>query len=209
MTEASKQAVANLRDLSHFQWYVVPLLVLVVYVYAVEIERRNWSMVLAGLALWGMDWFNEIVNSLILHFTGRSALWTVPADSAYIILVGLNIEITFMFAIMGIVLVKMLPKDRDMKILGIPNRWFFVVVNSLLCVAVEVVLNFWDALIWEYWFWNWPHVWLIVIFGYGTFMVAAFKVYDMEKLSSKIKTVAAIFSLDTAMLVVFGVLGWI
>lgn len=39
-----------LRDSSQFKWYTVTLLVLVMYVYAVEVERRRWDIVLAGLA---------------------------------------------------------------------------------------------------------------------------------------------------------------
>ena len=31
-----------------FDWSTVTLLALVVYVYAVEVERRNWSAILAG-----------------------------------------------------------------------------------------------------------------------------------------------------------------
>jgi len=49
--------------------HVIPLLLLVLYVYANEIERRNWKVVFAGLALFGMDWFNEIWNALVFHFT--------------------------------------------------------------------------------------------------------------------------------------------
>ena len=158
MTEASKQALAALRHADNFSWYVIPIFVIVVYIYAVEIEKKNWSLVLAGLAFWGMDWFNEIWNSLILHFTGRSAFWTVPAKSAYVILVGLNIEITMMFAILGIVLIKMLPEKKDTRVLGIPNRWFFAVLNSFLCVGIEVILNKANALVWEYSFWNWPNI---------------------------------------------------
>jgi hypothetical protein len=210
MTEASRLALENLRDPSLFKWYVIPLLLLVLYVYSNEIERRNWSMVFAGLALWGMDWFNEIINGLILHFSGFSALWTAPADSAFIILVGLNIEICFMFAIMGIVTVKWLPKDKTAKIWGIPNRLFFALINSLLCVFIEVLLNAADALIWEYWFWNVPFLFPIVILGYLTFFVVAFWVYDMEKTSSQIKTLGVIYSVDAVGLILFaGILGWI
>ena len=49
-TESSVQALSILRDGSQFQWYVIPLLVIVLYVYAVEIEKRNWNVLLAGLA---------------------------------------------------------------------------------------------------------------------------------------------------------------
>jgi len=62
-TEFASQALSNLRDPSLFQWYVIPLFAFVVYVYAVEVERKNWNLVFAGLAFWGMDWFNEIWNS--------------------------------------------------------------------------------------------------------------------------------------------------
>jgi hypothetical protein len=36
------------------------MLSFVFYVYTVEIEKHNWSLVQAGLAFSGMDWFNEI-----------------------------------------------------------------------------------------------------------------------------------------------------
>lgn len=85
LTEASKLALENLRDPSHLEWYVVSLLAITIYIYAGEVERKNWSLVFAGLAFWGMDWINELVNSLILHFTGTSALWTTPGSSAYVI----------------------------------------------------------------------------------------------------------------------------
>lgn len=52
MTESARQALSILRDGSQFQWYLIPLFALVVYVYAVEVERRNWNLVFAGLAYW-------------------------------------------------------------------------------------------------------------------------------------------------------------
>jgi len=210
MTEASRQALEILRDTSLFQWYVVPLFALAVYVYAVEIERRNWSIVLAGLAFFGMDVFNETWNALVLHFTDRSAVWTTPGDTAYLILVGLTIEISFMFAVAGVAFVKLLPADKNMRILGIPNRWFFAVVNSVFCVFVEVLLNRAGALVWEYPWWNFPNVWLIVLFGYLPFMTVAFWVFDMERIRNKITAVSAIYAVDLTAIIFFGVLlGWI
>ncbi len=70
MTEFAGQALARLRDGSNFQWYVIPLLAFVFYVYTVEAEKRNWNLVLAGLAFWGADWLNEILNSLFSTSTG-------------------------------------------------------------------------------------------------------------------------------------------
>ena len=210
MTEASEQALRILRDESLFQWYLIPLFAFVVYVYAVEVERRNWSGVFAGLAFYGMDLFNETWNALVLHFTDRSAVWTTPGDTAYLIFVGLTIEISAMFAIAGVVFTKMLPADKSLRILGIPNRWLFAVVNAILCVFVEVLLNRADVLVWEYPWWNFPNIGLIFLLGYLPFMAVSFWVYDMEKIRNKIATVLVIYAVNLAAIILFaGLLGWI
>lgn len=210
MTDASRATLDILRDGSNFQWYVIPLLLLVLYVYANEISKKNYSVVLAGLALWGMDWFNEIWNSLILHFTGYAPFWGLAKNSSYIILVGLNIEICFMFAIMGIVFVKHLPADKDMKILGLNNRWFLAIAFSCLAVFVEILLNLCGALVWDYSFWSVKFPFLIFLLGYFPFFIAAFMVYDMEDRAKQIKTVCGILGFDAACLILFmGILGWI
>jgi len=209
MTEAAQQALSILRDGGQFQWYVIPLFALVLYVYANEIEQRNWSTVFAGLAYWGMDWFNEIWNSLVLHFTQYAPVWGAPGDTAFLILVGLNIEISFMFAIAGIVFVKTLPADKKLKILGIPNRWFAAMAWSAFCIFVEYGLNAIGALTWDWPWWNAGAPWLIFLFGYLHFFVVAFWVYDMKTLKQKITTVSVIFGVDILALIVFGALGWL
>jgi hypothetical protein len=210
MTDAAVQALEILRDGSQFKWYVIPLFAFVVYVYAVEIERRNWNLVFAGLAFWGMDWFNEIWNSLVLHFSGYAPVWGAPGDTAYLILVGLNIEICFMFAVAGIVFGKMLPPDPKLKILGIPNRLFLGVANSVFCVIVELWLNSVDALTWDWSWWNARAPILIVLFGYLHFFLVSYWVHDMKTVRAKVTTVGAIFGFDIVCILVFGVaLGWI
>ena len=92
---------------------------------------------IGGLALWFADWFNEIVNSLVLQATDRAALWTATGPTAYQFLIGLNVEISLMFAIMGIYYVKILPADRSKRILGMPNRLAIAIGSSLAAVAVE------------------------------------------------------------------------
>ena len=57
-TDFTVEAQRLLRDETQFKWYVVTLLVLVVYVYSVEVERRRWDVILAGLAFWLADWIN-------------------------------------------------------------------------------------------------------------------------------------------------------
>jgi len=210
MTESAQQALSILRDGSLFQWYVIPLFALVVYVYANEIERRNWSLIFAGLAFWGMDWFNEIWNGLVFHFTQYAPVWGAPGKTAYLILIGLNIEICFMFAIAGITFSKMLPKDKKMKMLGIPNRLLFAIVGAAFCVFVEYLLNAVGALTWEYPWWNTGAPWLIFLVGYLTFFLVSFWVFDMASVKKKMITVGAILGFDVVCLVVFmGILNWI
>jgi len=210
MTESAQQALSILRDGSLFQWYVITLFALVVLVYANEIEKRNWSLVFAGLAFWGMDWFNEIWNGLVLHFTQYAPVWGAPGKTAYLILAGLNIEICFMFAIAGIAFSKMLPKDKKMKVIGIPNRLLFAIVGAVFCVFVEYLLNAVGALTWDYPWWNSSAPWLIFLVGYLYFFLVSFWVFDMKSIRKKVITVGAILAFDIICLVVFiGILKWI
>ncbi len=211
MTESAQQALAILRDPSQFKWYVIPLLAFVFYVYTVEAEKKNWNLILAGLAFWGMDWFNEIWNSLVFHFTGYAPVWGAPGgNTAFLILIGLNIEICFMFAVSGIIWTKMLPPDKKTKILGIPNRAFIAVVGAAFCVFVEYLLNGANALTWDYTWWNRSAPWLIFLFGYLTFFIVAFMVFDMKTMKNKLITVGTIFAVDILSLILFiPILHWI
>ncbi len=210
-TESARQALAILRDPSLFQWTVIPLFAFVVYVYAVEIEKRNWNQVFAGLAFWGMDWLNEIMNSLVLHFSGYAPLWGAPGKTAYLILVGLNIEICFMFAIAGIAFSKVLPKDRKLRILGLPNRLFIAVAGSVFCVLVEIVcLNSIGALTWDWSFWNARAPYLIFLFGYLQFFLVCFWVHDLPTVRQKAWIVGGLFAFLGVLATLFGYwLGWI
>ena len=210
MTDSALEALSLLRDGSQFQWYVIPLFAFVVYVYAVEVERKNWSLLFAGLAFWGMDWFNEIWNSLVFHFTQYAPVWGAPANTAYLILIGLNIEICFMFAIAGIAFAKMLPEDKKLRVLGIPNRLLFAIAGSAFCVFVEVLLNLVGALAWDYPWWSASAPWLIFLIGYLYFFLVSFWVFDMDSVRKKAIAVGTIFAVDIVSLVLFaGILRWI
>lgn len=209
-TESASQALSILRDGSQYQWYVIPLFAFVVYVYAVEVERKNWNLVFAGLAFWGMDWFNEIWNSLIFHFTNHAPAWGAPGQSAYLILIGLNIEISFMFAVAGITFGKMLLPDKKAKILGIPNRLAIAIGGAAFCVFVEALLNQIGALTWDYPWWNARAPWLIFLFGYFHFFIISFWVHDMNSLKKKVTTIGIIYGVVLIEIIVFGViLKWI
>lgn len=125
MSDFALEALSRLRDGSNFQWYVIPLLAFVFYVYTIEAEKRNWNLILAGLAFWGADWLNEIINGLVLRGTGYAPIWAEPGPTAYLILVGLNIETMFMFAVAGIIWTKSCTLTRISNILGfrIAGRW--------------------------------------------------------------------------------------
>ena len=209
-TDSASQALAILRNPATFQWYVITLFALIVYVYAVEVERRNWNLVFAGLAFWGMDWFNEIWNGLVFHFTNYAPVWGAPGKTAFLLLIGLNIEICFMFAIAGVTFSKLLPANKSLKVLGVPNRLFLAITGSIFCVIVELLLNAAGALTWDYTWWNIGAPWLIFLIGYLPFFLVSFWVFDMPTLRQKAITVGSILGFDLICLVVFaGILNWI
>ncbi len=206
----TREAEHVLRAPGLFDWSTITLLALAVYVYAVEIERANWSAVLAGLAFWLMDWVNEIINALVLHFDGHAALWTVTGGSSFVILIGLNIEISLFFAINGVIFAKLLPADRSARILGLPNRWALAIGLSIVSVCVELLLHADGVFHWYYWWWNVASFPVIVVFGYLTFYVMAFWVYDMPSRTRQLQVVGSLAAIVLTAGVVFGaILGWI
>jgi len=208
-TDASLEALSKLRLLNpETGWYIIPILAIVLYIYGVEIkqarETKNWNTVFAGLTVLGLDLINEIWNALVFAFSNYSAFWTTPSASAYIILIGWNLEIAFMFSIAGITFAKFLPDDKSKKILGLPNRWAMAIGFSLFCVVVEIFLNWGNYLIWEYVWWNWYNPVLIFLIGYFHFFVGAFYVYDLPELKDKIKVVGIIYGVGLILLCIFG-----
>ena len=209
-TQSAEEAMKILRDASHFQWYVIPLLVIALYVYVVEIEKSNWSQVFAGLTFWGMDWINEWWNALLFHFTQYAPAWAAPGKTAFLITIGVNVEIAFFFAIGGIVGCKALPKDPQKKIFGISNRLFFAAILSAFSVAVEYVLNSVGALTWEWAWWNRGAPWLIFLIGYLPFYVAAFWVHDLKTVRQQAAVVAVLYAFNVAAYgTCMGILKWI
>ena len=209
-TDATREALAILRDGSTFQWSTVAFLAFAFYVYAVEVERRRWDIVLAGLAFWFMDWFNELANSAIFHASDRAPLWTVTGDTSYLILIGLCIEISILFLVAGVVFVKQLPADPRARILGVNNRLLLVFAFSCLCVVVELFLESTGFFTWEYWWWNTPFVPLIIVFGYMTFFGIAAWVYDMgENRRRQLRVVGTLAAIDVAFGVGLGIAGWL
>lgn len=210
MTPDAAQAMTLVRDSSHFGWYVIPLFLIVLYLYADQIAERRWNVVLGALAFWLMDWINEIWNALLFHFNQTAPAWATPNDSAYVLLIGLNIEITLMFAVMGLMAVRTLPADKHGRILGMNNRWFMAIANSTLCVLVEMYLNHIHVLTWDLPYWNSGFPWLIFLAGYLPFFLVAYWVHDMNNLRKQVYTLGALGGSVIAALLVFSTtLGWI
>jgi len=209
-TDYAQQALDILRDGGQFQWYVIPLLAIVVYIYNSEIYERRWNFVFAGLAFWGADWVNEIVNSIFFYVNGRAPFWGAPGSTAFLILIGLNIEIMFMFSVAGIAWSKILLPDPKAKILGVPNRIFIAVAGSVFCVLVEIWLNQINALTWDWPWWDANTPWLIFVFGYLWFFLIAFWVHDMNDIKKQAKVVGVLWAFIALLVLIFGViLGWI
>ncbi len=211
MTEHAAAALALLRDAAQFKWYVIPLLLVVIHLYGEQVAERRWSVVLGALAFWLMDWINEIWNALFFHFNGYAPVWATPGHgSAYVILIGLNLEISFMFLLMGLYAMRQLPADRSLKVMGLPNRWLLAVVNSILCVAVEIVLNRIGALTWDLRFWNAGFPYLVFLIGYLPFFVVGYWVHDMNDVRRQVRVVGVLGAIVVSALVAFGaVLKWI
>ena len=78
MTAATQQALSGLRDLSMIKWYIIPLMAIVCYIYTREIKEarltKNWNAVLAGLTIFGVDFFNETWNGWGYAGTDRRLL---------------------------------------------------------------------------------------------------------------------------------------
>jgi hypothetical protein len=203
--EATAAALSILRSGETFQWYVITLLALTLYVYVNEFSQKNYRGIAAGLALYMVHWLVEIVNALIQHFSGH-ALWTVPTGTAFLLLVGVGVEISLMFAIAGLMLSKLLPPDPKMKILGVNNRLLFAVGNAAFFSIFEIFLVKTPTFVWVWPFWGAFPVFITV---YIPFFLAAFYVYDWPPHRQTL-FVGSLFAVNAAALLVFaGVLKWI
>lgn len=207
----SLKNLSNLRDTSHFNWNTIALIGAVSFAYAIEIEKKNWSGILAGLSFFLVDLFHEIWNGLIFTATDyHSAYWMCGFQSSFQTLIGWNIEIMICFLFFGLCVTKGLPEDKDAMIFGkINNRIVFVLAWAMLGVIVEIILNSYNALIWNYWWWSARFPFLIITTAYIPFTAMAIWVYDLPTVKSQIKVVATMGAILLISLVVFIAIGWI
>lgn len=103
------------------KWYIVPLFVIWLFLIVNEIRQKRFSVVFGAAAFWLWDVFNETWNAMIYATTGQPVWGTTAAGgSALQILVGYNIEISFMFFILGMLTCKLLKTSE-----GYEGQGFF------------------------------------------------------------------------------------
>ncbi|MCL2494101.1 MAG: hypothetical protein FWE98_00405 [Oscillospiraceae bacterium] len=208
-TEALKPmadlANAAVRSTANFHWTFIALLAFVVYIYATAIKNKNYKAIAAGLSLYMVHWFYEIMNAVIQSAAGY-ALWTVsPESTSFILLVGVSWELSMMFSVAGLGIHMLLPEDPKAKILGINNRIAFALGNAILFGAVEIFLAGTPAFIWVYPWWGAIPVTIAV---YIPFFLAAYLIPDAKPKTQKlfIGGLAGLNALLLAVLIPLGVI---
>jgi hypothetical protein len=208
MSDASLAALANLRSADNFSWSIVALFALTLWVYSATIRRGRGGEVLLALTFVLAEAVFELANALVLHFTGRAAVWSTPGETAFLLYVGLPLELVFLFSLLPLALFNFLPADRQVRVFGVPNRIAIPVAFGLLALAVEVTLNAWGAAVWEWWFWQRPWVVLPALTYIGLMLGLA---WLNDHLSTRARVVALVSAASVwavGHLVFAALLGW-
>lgn len=201
----------KVRDTSNFNWTFIFILAVIFYVYWSEIRKKNYEVVYAGLALYGVHWLYEICNAVIGHFAGYP-LWSVSNESTtFILLIGVCWELSMMFMLAGIISFKMLPDDRNKRYFtkggkkGISCKLVGAIEMALLFALVESFLAATSnhSFIWVYKWWG---VLPVFITTYVPFFLASNYVPGMEPRKRK-RFLICLWSLVAILLVVLIPLG--
>lgn len=208
-SEAARAAVDNaktaVRSTSNFNWTTIFFLVVVLMFYFYEMKNKNYKAVFGGLALYSVHWLYEILNACICAATGY-ALWTVsPESTSYILLIGVSVELSLMFALSGLT-VTILPEQKKIKLFNkftINTRVAYVIGNAALAAILEIFLAGTPAFIWVYKWWGAIPVFITT---YIPFFLVAALVYDAKPKTQKI-VVASLVTINIVLLAVLIPLG--
>ncbi|MBE6019347.1 MAG: hypothetical protein E7230_03280 [Clostridiales bacterium] len=196
----------QVRSTENFNWTFIFILAVVFYVYWTEIHNKNYDMIYAGLALYGVHWLYEIGNAVIAHFAGYP-LWAVSNESTtFILLIGVCWELSMMFSLAGMISLKMLPEDRNTRYFakngkkGISCKLAGAISMALLFALVESFLAGTSnhSFIWVYKWWG---VLPVFITTYIPFFLASNYVPDMEPAKRK-RFLITVWGLVAVLLVV-------
>jgi hypothetical protein len=207
--QATQDALNILRNGDFFNLNIIFMLVVVLYIYFNELKHKNWGTIAAGLSLYMIHWFVEIINSIIQSISGH-ALWTVPAGTAYLILIGLGIELNLMFGIAGIAQSKLLPDDPKERMFsigrfGVPKPLAIGIGNAALASIIEIFLIFTRSFVWV---WEWWNAVTVFIFVYIPFFIVSAYSYYWERKKQR-NTILLMALINILLIIVFGLLGMI
>lgn len=212
-SEYTKSALTILRNPQvTMHWYIVPIFVIVLYIISKEINEGHYKVVLGAIALWGVDIFNEIWNSMICFSSGFAPVWGTPVgvgNTSWLLMIGYNIEISMMFLVMGVYACLSLPKDPKKKIFGINNRIVLACILTTTAVVVECFLNYCGILTWEWSFWQRSNPWLLWLIGYLPFFSIAFLVHDQPTIKKSAIITGCILGFDLILIIICAFIGWI
>jgi len=209
--KALVDAVA-VRSTENFNWTFIFILAVVFYVYWTEVQNKNYDVIVAGFALYGVHWLYEIGNAVIGHLF-RYPLWTVSnASTTFILLKGVCWELSMMFALAGIISFKMLPADRTKRYFtkggtrkGVSCKLTGALGMALLFALFESFLAGTDngSFLWVYKWWG---VLPVFVTTYVPFFLASNYVPDMGN-KKRLRFLAAVWGTVALCLVVLIPLG--
>ena len=193
------------RSTENFNWTFIFILAVVFYVYWSEIQKKNWDVIYAGLALYAVHWLYEIANAIICHFAGYP-LWTVSnVSTTFILLIGVSWELSMMFSLAGIISYKMLPEDKNSKMFGLPCKLGGALSMALLFALFESFLagtsN--NSFIWVYKWWG---VIPVFITTYIPFFLASNYIPFMKNRKAIVISMWALVALLLAVLIPLGII---
>lgn len=199
------------RSTENFNWTFIFILAVVFYIYWSEFNKKEFKIIFAGFALYGVHWLYEIANAVIAHFTGYP-LWSVSnASTTFILLIGVCWELSMMFSIAGMISYKMLPADPEARYFtkdgkgGVSAKLVGAISMALLFALVESFLAGTSnhSFIWVYPWWG---VLPVFVTTYIPFFLAANYVPDWEP-GKRTRFLAGIWGLVAVLLVVLIPLG--
>ena len=175
----------SVRSTAYFNWTFIFILAVVFYVYWSELHKKNYPIVFAGLALYGVHWLYEIANAIIAKCSGYP-LWAVSnKSSTFVLLIGVSWELSMMFSLAGIISFKMLPADRNKRYFsrdgkgGIPCKLVGAISMALLFALFESFLA--ATTNWSFiWVYKWWGVIPVFITTYIPFFLASNYVCDWK-----------------------------
>ena len=197
----------RVRSTENFNWTFIFILAVVFYIYWSEIKKKDFDVIYAGLALYGVHWLYEICNAVICKFWGYP-LWTVSNQSTtFILLIGVCWELSMMFSIAGMISFKMLPDDRSKRYFtkggtkkGISCKLVGAIEMAALFGLFESFLAGTDngSFLWVYKWWG---VLPVFITTYVPFFLASNFVPDMEPKKRK-AFLLGLWGLDALLLLI-------